>query len=180
GQAGSLWSAGDVSLARWTGWCSCLPGAHCAWGNRAEAGCRPACARHPDGVPRTCATPDPDQCPARPERLSSPAFLSCKQDHTMNQAPELLAPAGTLKAMRFAFAYGADAVYAGQPRYSLRVRENDFHDPAVLAEAIAEAHALGRKFYLASNISAHNNKVATYERDLQQVIEMGPDALIMS
>lgn len=98
----------------------------------------------------------------------------------MNQAPELLAPAGTLKAMRFAFAYGADAVYAGQPRYSLRVRENDFHDPAVLAEAIAEAHALGRKFYLASNISAHNNKVATYERDLQQVIEMGPDALIMS
>src|SRR5690554_4078479 len=94
--------------------------------------------------------------------------------------PELLAPAGTLKNMRYAFAYGADAVYAGQPRYSLRVRENDFHDPAVLAEAIAEAHALGRKFYLASNISAHNNKVATYERDLQQVIEMGPDALIMS
>lgn len=36
-------------------------------------------------------------------------------------APELLAPAGTLKNMRYAFAYGADAVYAGQPRYSLRV-----------------------------------------------------------
>ena len=31
--------------------------------------------------------------------------------------PELLAPAGTLKMMRYAFAYGADAVYAGQPRY---------------------------------------------------------------
>lgn len=30
--------------------------------------------------------------------------------------PELLAPAGTLKNMRYAFAYGADAVYAGQPR----------------------------------------------------------------
>src|SRR5690606_3523127 len=102
-------------------------------------------------------SPDAGQCPRRTARLSSPACLSCKQDHTMNQAPELLAPAGTLKAMRFAFAYGADAVYAGQPRYSLRVRENDFHDPAVLAEAIAEAHALGRKFYLASNISAHNN-----------------------
>ena len=39
---------------------------------------------------------------------------------------ELLAPAGTLKSMRYAFAYGADAVYAGQPRYSLRVRNNDF------------------------------------------------------
>src|SRR5690606_1184314 len=98
----------------------------------------------------------------------------------MNQAPELLAPAGTLKAMRFAFAYGADAVYAGQPRYSLRVRENDFHDPAVLAEDIAAAYALRRKCYLASNIAAHNNMVAPYERALQQVSEMGPDALIMS
>eukprot|EP01034_Spumella_vulgaris_P013553 gene13553-17297_t len=29
-------------------------------------------------------------------------------------APELLAPAGTLKNMRYAFAYGADAAYAGQ------------------------------------------------------------------
>ena len=98
----------------------------------------------------------------------------------MPQAPELLAPAGTLKAMRFAFAYGADAVYAGQPRYSLRVRENDFHNPEVMAEAIKEAHSLGKKFYLASNIAAHNSKVATYERDLQQIIDMGPDALIMS
>ncbi len=39
---------------------------------------------------------------------------------------ELLLPAGRLKAMRYAFAYGADAVYIGQPRYSLRVRENEF------------------------------------------------------
>ena len=98
----------------------------------------------------------------------------------MPQAPELLAPAGTLKAMRYAFAYGADAVYAGQPRYSLRVRENDFHNPAVMAEAIAEAHAQGKKFYLASNIAAHNSKVATYLGDLEEVVAMGPDALIMS
>lgn len=98
----------------------------------------------------------------------------------MPHVPELLAPAGTLKAMRYAFAYGADAVYAGQPRYSLRVRENDFHDPHVMAAAIAEAHALGKRFYLASNIAAHNSKVATYLRDLEPVVAMGPDALIMS
>lgn len=98
----------------------------------------------------------------------------------MPQAPELLAPAGTLKAMRYAFAYGADAVYAGQPRYSLRVRENDFHDPGVLAEAIGEAHRLGKRFYLASNIAAHNSKVSTYLRDLEPIVAMGPDALIMS
>lgn len=41
--------------------------------------------------------------------------------------PELLSPAGTLQNMRYAFAYGADAVYAGQPRYSLRVRNNEFN-----------------------------------------------------
>lgn len=41
--------------------------------------------------------------------------------------PELLSPAGSLKNMRYAFAYGADAVYAGQPRYSLRVRNNEFN-----------------------------------------------------
>ncbi|MDX1285870.1 MAG: U32 family peptidase, partial [Draconibacterium sp.] len=41
-------------------------------------------------------------------------------------SPELLLPAGTIRNMRYAFAYGADAVYAGQPRYSLRVRNNDF------------------------------------------------------
>ena len=52
--------------------------------------------------------------------------------------PELLAPAGTLKNMRYAFAYGADAVYAGQPRYSLRVRNNEF-DHANLALGIREA-----------------------------------------
>ncbi|MDP6377864.1 MAG: tRNA 5-hydroxyuridine modification protein YegQ [Pseudomonadales bacterium] len=96
------------------------------------------------------------------------------------QAPELLSPAGTLKHMRFAFAYGADAVYAGQPRYSLRVRNNQFKDLSALGEAIEEAHAAGKQFYLASNIAPHNDKVRSYLRDLGPVIEMQPDALIMS
>ena len=93
--------------------------------------------------------------------------------------PELLCPAGTLKSMRYAFAYGADAVYAGQPRYSLRVRNNDF-DHAQLAEGIAEAHALGKRFYVVVNIAPHNAKLKTFLRDLEPVIAMGPDALIMS
>lgn len=93
--------------------------------------------------------------------------------------PELLSPAGTLKNMRYAFAYGADAVYAGQPRYSLRVRNNEFtHDN--LAKGIAEAHALGKKFYVVVNIAPHNAKLKTFIRDLTPVVEMQPDALIMS
>ncbi|GAA5316476.1 MAG: tRNA 5-hydroxyuridine modification protein YegQ [Candidatus Pelagadaptatus aseana] len=93
---------------------------------------------------------------------------------------ELLSPAGTLKSMRYAFAYGADAVYAGQPRYSLRVRNNEFNRIENLASAVDEAHSQGKKFYLASNLSPHNDKVRTYLRDLEPVIEMNPDALIMS
>lgn len=93
---------------------------------------------------------------------------------------ELLSPAGTLKSMRFAFAYGADAVYAGQPRYSLRVRNNEFNKLENLAAAVEEAHGIGKQFYLASNIAPHNDKVKTYLRDLEPVIAMRPDALIMS
>ncbi|MCW9013721.1 MAG: tRNA 5-hydroxyuridine modification protein YegQ [Gammaproteobacteria bacterium] len=92
---------------------------------------------------------------------------------------ELLSPAGTLRNMRYAFAYGADAVYAGQPRYSLRVRNNDFLEEN-LAIGIAEAHKLGKKFYLTSNLMPHNSKIKTFIDDMRPVIEMGPDALIMA
>ncbi|MEM7933927.1 tRNA 5-hydroxyuridine modification protein YegQ [Morganella morganii subsp. sibonii] len=93
--------------------------------------------------------------------------------------PELLSPAGSLKNMRYAFAYGADAVYAGQPRYSLRVRNNEFNHEN-LAKGIQEAHELGKRFYVVVNIAPHNAKLKTFIRDLEPVIAMGPDALIMS
>lgn len=93
--------------------------------------------------------------------------------------PELLSPAGSLKNMRYAFAYGADAVYAGQPRYSLRVRNNEFNHEN-LQIGINEAHAQGKKFYVVCNIQPHNSKLKTFIRDLKPVIDMGPDALIMS
>jgi putative protease len=94
--------------------------------------------------------------------------------------PELLSPAGSRRHMRYAFAYGADAVYAGQPRYSLRVRNNEFNREEHLAEAIAEAHRLGKQFYLAVNLSPHNDKIRSFERDMEPVIAMKPDALIMA
>jgi putative protease len=96
-----------------------------------------------------------------------------------NFKPELLSPAGTFKNMEYAFAYGADAVYAGQPRYSLRVRNNEF-DEETLDKGIKRAHELGKKFYVVSNIAAHNAKIKTYMRDIAPIIAMKPDALIMS
>lgn len=93
--------------------------------------------------------------------------------------PELLSPAGSLKAMRLAFAYGADAVYAGQPRYSLRVRNNDF-DLASLKTGIDEAHALNKKFYVVVNIAPHNSKLTHFVKDMAAVVALKPDALIVS
>lgn len=98
----------------------------------------------------------------------------------MMKIPELLAPAGTLPNLRYAIAYGADAVYAGIPRYSLRVRNNDFHQLDILSQGIEEAHANQKKFFLAANLLPHNRKVDTFLADLAEVVELNPDALIMA
>ncbi len=98
----------------------------------------------------------------------------------MLRAPELLLPAGSIAKMHAAYDYGADAVYAGQPRYSLRARNNEFSTQQALAAGIAQAHARGKKFFVASNIFAHNAKLKTYLRDMAPVIDMKPDAMIMA
>lgn len=94
-------------------------------------------------------------------------------------APELLLPAGSLDKMRAAYDFGADAVYAGQPRYSLRARNNEFRLEQ-LQQGITEAQQRGRKFYVTSNLIAHNDKVRTYLRDIEPVIAMKPDGIIMA
>ena len=94
--------------------------------------------------------------------------------------PELLAPAGSLNMLQTAFHFGADAIYAGQPRYSLRVRNNDFGKMEVLKEGIDTAHKLGKKFYLVSNVLPHGGKTRTYIKDMSSVVDLKPDALIMS
>ena len=96
------------------------------------------------------------------------------------RTPELLAPAGSLAMLETAFAFGATAVYAGQPRYSLRVRNNDFGNIEVLKQGIDRAHELGHKFFLVSNIFPHDNKIKSYVQNMAPVIALKPDAMIMS
>jgi putative protease len=98
----------------------------------------------------------------------------------MAQAPELLAPAGSLAMMRTAFAFGADAIYAGQPRYSLRVRNNEFGEIEKLAAGIDLVQRRGGRFYVVSNILPHNAKLKTYLADMAPVVALQPDALIMA
>lgn len=94
-------------------------------------------------------------------------------------APELLMPAGDFEKMQFAFAYGADAVYAGVPIFSLRARENAFNKQN-LAEAIKYAHDRGKKLYLTMNIYAHNSKVQRFLDSFLEMSELKPDAFIMT
>ncbi len=94
--------------------------------------------------------------------------------------PELLAPAGDLTRLKYAIAYGADAVYAGQPSFSLRSRENGFKNLEDLAEGVKFAHDHGKKFYLTSNIIPRNVRVDAFQKALLDAIDLGPDALIVA
>jgi putative protease len=50
----------------------------------------------------------------------------------------------------------------------------------VLRAGIAHTHVQGKKFYLVSNIFPHGNKTQSYVKNMQPVIDLKPDAMIMS
>ena len=92
---------------------------------------------------------------------------------------ELVMPAGTLEKLQFACAYGADAVYAGMPKFSLRARTNSFTE-ADLAEGIRYAHERGVKVYLTLNIFARNRRIEEALAALRALLPLQPDAVILS
>ena len=95
--------------------------------------------------------------------------------------PELLLPAGDIEKMKFALAFGADAVYLGIPRFSLRARENGFKDLSDVALAIDYAHSLRKKAYVTANIFAHNLKVRSFVKYTEEILSVcRPDAWIIS
>ena len=96
-----------------------------------------------------------------------------------NQSPELLMPAGSLEKLKWAIDFGADAVYAGVPLFSLRARENEFNLED-LKTAREYTHARGKKLYLTANIFARNLKIKSFTENLARWAEFKPDALIMS
>ena len=96
-----------------------------------------------------------------------------------NTLPELLMPAGNFEKLKFAFKYGADAVYAGVPIFSLRARENDFTKDTI-KEAIEYTHKLGKRIYLTMNIYAHNRKVDRFLDAFLEMADLGPDGFIMT
>ena len=92
---------------------------------------------------------------------------------------ELLAPAGSVGKMKYAFHYGADAVYAGVPDFSLRARINDFTF-ASLKKGVELAHKSGKKFYVTLNIYAHNSHLSKLEKHLLRLKNISIDGIILS
>lgn len=63
--------------------------------------------------------------------------------------------------------------------FSLRARENQFTWES-LAEAVEYCHSHGKKIYFTANIYAHNMKIKPFMANFQKMLDMKPDAFIMS
>ncbi|MEN8233030.1 MAG: U32 family peptidase [Thermodesulfobacteriota bacterium] len=93
--------------------------------------------------------------------------------------PELLAPAGSFEKMVAAIHYGADAVYCGGKKYSLRAHASNFSDRQ-LAEAVAYAHERDVKLYVTVNIFAHREDLQGLEKYLLFLKDIQADGIIIS
>ena len=92
---------------------------------------------------------------------------------------ELLAPAGDLEKLKIAFLYGADAVYIGGRKYSLRANAKNFSLKEI-EEAVLYAHNLKKKVYVTVNIILHNEDLDDLKEYLISLSEIGVDAIIAS
>ena len=93
--------------------------------------------------------------------------------------PEILAPAGDLEKLKFALAYGADAVYAGGSSFGLRAHAGNL-DYEELCLGAEYAHKLNRKIYITVNIFAHEQDFAKLRTYLRELREIGVDGIIVS
>lgn len=91
---------------------------------------------------------------------------------------ELLAPAGTVDKAKIAFLYGADAVYAGTSKLSLRTRAEMNDD--TLEDTIKYAHEIGKKVYVALNIYAEDQDYDEIQKQVKRLQKIGADAIIAS
>jgi len=93
--------------------------------------------------------------------------------------PELVAPAGNLEKLKIAINYGADAVYIGGKRWSLRARTDNFTLPEI-KKATDYVHKRNKKIYVALNIFAHDKHFIGLENYIKKLSNIGVDAYIVS
>lgn len=97
----------------------------------------------------------------------------------MNKKIELLAPAGDLDRLKIALIYGADAVYIGGKRFSLRSAASNFTIDDI-KEGVAFAHNLNKKVYVACNMVMHDEDDKETLEYLKSLKSIGVDAIIVS
>lgn len=92
--------------------------------------------------------------------------------------PELLAPAGSLEKAKTAYLYGADAVYMGTSKLSLRSRVKV--DDNELIDTIKYAHSINKKVYAALNIYARDCMYEEIEKQIKILKQSNVDGFIIS
>ena len=92
---------------------------------------------------------------------------------------ELLSPAGDFERLKFAFFYGADAVYIGGKDYSLRANAKNFSLEEI-KEAVEYAHNLNKKVYVTVNIVLHNEELENIKEYLLYLDKINVDGIIVS
>lgn len=92
--------------------------------------------------------------------------------------PEILAPAGSMEAMKAAVHAGADAVYLGGDKFGARAYASNF-DSAALIEAIEYCHLYGVKVYLTINTLFRNEEICELSEYLMPLYKAGLDAVIV-
>ena len=92
---------------------------------------------------------------------------------------ELLAPAGDIERLKFAYLYGADAVYVGGRNYSLRANATNLSNEEI-KKACIYAHQLGKKLYVTVNIVFHDEDYVGLKEYLLFLASCEVDAVIVS
>ena len=97
----------------------------------------------------------------------------------MRKKPELLAPAGDMEKLRMAVLYGADAVYLAGTSFGMRSFAGNFTADE-LPEAVRFAHDHGVRVHVTVNTMPRNDEVARLPEHLEQLNDLGVDALILA
>jgi collagenase-like PrtC family protease len=92
--------------------------------------------------------------------------------------PELVMPAGSMKALQSAIESGADAVYLGAKRFSARMPAENFTEEDI-AQAIAFCHSRGKKAYLALNTLIKDSELRDALLLAARAHKAGIDAIIV-
>jgi len=92
---------------------------------------------------------------------------------------ELLAPAGNLIKAKIALLYGADAVYIGGKKFSLRARASNFK-LSMIQDLVDYAHQMQKKVYVTMNMVFHDEDTEGLEDYLLDLEKIGVDAIICS